>query len=93
VARRFEHISIHGESGFIETGDGVAAFTHRPEFARGFAATGSYRVVFYGHTHRHKAERIGDTWLVNPGELLGLVERPRCIIYDLVRDTFRSIDV
>ncbi|UCF05725.1 MAG: YfcE family phosphodiesterase [bacterium] len=93
AARRFEHIAIHGEFGFIETGEGVAAFTHRPEFAEGFATTGRYKAVFYGHTHRHKAERIGDTWLINPGELLGFIERPRYIIFDLAQGTFRSIDI
>jgi len=93
VSRRFPDLTLHGEFGFVEAGDGEIAFTHRPEFARGFASTGEYAAVFYGHTHRHSVERIGDTWLVNPGELMGLVAPPGYIIFDLAKGTCRRFTV
>ena len=83
VSEGFDNIEIHGEVGFLETPDGKIALTHRPEFARGLASTGSYIAVFYGHTHIHRKEMIGDTHLVNPGELMGLREEPGWIVFDL----------
>jgi putative phosphoesterase len=87
------NITLHGEVGFVETEDGEIAFTHRPEFARGLASTGRYRAVFYGHTHRRKQERVGETWLVNPGELMGLIETPGWILFDLATGKGRHFTV
>jgi putative phosphoesterase len=83
IARRSPNVTIHGEFGFITTGDGEIAFTHRPEFAHGLASTGAYTAVFHGHTHRHRRERVAGTWLVNPGEIMGLLESPGWILFDL----------
>jgi putative phosphoesterase len=83
VAGSFPNVTLHGVVGFVTTPDGEIAFTHRPEFARGLASTDRYRAVFYGHTHRRKTETIGATWLVNPGELMGLIEPPGWILFDL----------
>lgn len=85
VARKFPNITLHGEVGFLETPDGEVAFTHRPEFAKGLAFTGQYAAVFFGHTHRRLMEKIGGTWLVNPGELMGLIEGPGGVIFDLAK--------
>jgi putative phosphoesterase len=93
VSRRFENITIHGEFAFLETEDGGIAVTHRPEFARGLAHTGSYTAVFYGHTHRRKSELIGSTHLVNPGELMGLVETPGWIVFDLSTGALQQIEL
>jgi putative phosphoesterase len=83
VSEGFSNVTLHGEIGFLTTTDGEIAFTHRPEFARGLASTGRYRAVFYGHTHHRKTETVGETWLVNPGELMGLMEPPGWILFDL----------
>ena len=83
AAKKFPNVRLHGEVGFVETENGDVAFTHRPEFARGLACTQKYTAVFYGHTHRRKIERVGSTWLVNPGELMGLLEPPGWIVFDL----------
>ncbi|MCK4237430.1 MAG: metallophosphoesterase family protein, partial [Candidatus Krumholzibacteria bacterium] len=87
VSEKFPNITLHGVAGFIKTADREVAFTHRPEFARGLASTGRYNAVFYGHTHRRKSERVGNTWLVNPGELMGLIETPGYILFDLAKGT------
>ena len=83
ASKKFPNVKIHGEVGFVETENGEVAFTHRPEFARGLACTGKYTAVFYGHTHHAKIERVGSTWLVNPGELRGLLEPPGWVVFDL----------
>ncbi len=89
ASKKFPNITLHGEFGFVETENGEIALTHRPEFARGFACTRSYAAVFYGHTHRMKVERIGDTWLVNPGDLIGLHEPAGWIDFDLATGDLR----
>ena len=83
AAAELANITLHGEVGFVQTRHGEIAFTHRPEFARGLACTGRYRAVFYGHTHRRKSETVNGTWLVNPGELMGLIEPPGWLLFDL----------
>jgi putative phosphoesterase len=83
AAKKFPNVTLYGEAGFVETPDGEIAFTHRPELARGLACTQKYVAVFHGHTHRWKTERIGDTWLVNPGDLMGLLEPPGWSVLDL----------
>jgi hypothetical protein len=82
VSKKFPNVKLYGEVGFVETPSGEVAFTHRPEFARGLACTQKYAAVFYGHTHRGKTEKIGSTWLVNPGELMGLLETPGYLVFD-----------
>lgn len=93
VSRRFPNITLHGEVGFLNTDDGEIAFTHRPEFARGLASTGMYTAVFYGHTHRRKSETIGETWLINPGEMMGLLEPPGWILFDPATGTEKHFTV
>jgi putative phosphoesterase len=83
VSEQYPNIEIHGEVGFIATENSEIAFTHRPEFARGLASTSSYIAVFYGHTHRWNSEMVGNTHLVNPGEIMGLMEDPGWIVFDL----------
>lgn len=93
VARKFPNVRLHGEAGFVETENGEIAFTHRPEFARGLACLGKYTAVFYGHTHRARAERVGSTWLVNPGELMGLLEPPGLIVFDPATGALERCDL
>lgn len=82
IADRFENVMIHGEFGTAETPSGMIAFTHRPEFGSGLAATGRYIAVFSGHTHRRAVQEARGSQHLNPGELMGLVEEPGFIIFE-----------
>lgn len=73
---RFPTITQHGVLGAVEAGGRRMAFTHYPHFARGLAAQGGFDIVCCGHNHRHGIDRVGETLLVNPGELLGKDEQP-----------------
>lgn len=53
----------------IELGGKKIAACHKPEFAQGLAATGKYDIVFHGHTHERRKEKIGKTLLVCPGSV------------------------
>jgi len=57
-------------------------FTHYPDTAKKAAQSGKYDLVFYGHTHRPWDEKIGDTHMVNPGELAGQFTKPTFAVYD-----------
>jgi predicted phosphodiesterase len=50
--------------------------------AEGLAALGAYDLVCHGHDHQARAEQIGNTLLVNPGEIMGWKGRSDCAIYD-----------
>ena len=38
--------------------------------------SGALDLVCYGHDHTQHLERIGDCWLLNPGEILGMKSAP-----------------
>jgi putative phosphoesterase len=93
VASGFSNITLHGDVAFMEIEGTNIAFTHRPEFARGLASTGEYSVVFFGHTHRREESRIKDTWLINPGEIMGLREDPGWLLFDTGDCSFKYYDL
>jgi len=84
---------VHGEMGEIETDEGMIAFTHRPEFGGGLAATGRYLAVFSGHTHRHLAEGAPPAIHINPGELIGLFEDAGFAMFDTVSGGVEHVDL
>ncbi len=55
----------------IETPYGMVVLMHEPFALRAAEASGLYRFVFYGHTHRVDIRRVGDTLVLNPGEACG----------------------
>lgn len=93
TAAKFPDVVVHHHAGFVETEGGIVAFTHYPEFGRGLAATGEYAAVFSGHTHRRMSELVGGTPHLNPGELMGLLERPGCIVFDLAGGQAEHIEL
>lgn len=89
VSLGFSNITLHGDIAFLKMEDADIAFTHGPEFARDLADTGKYSVVFFGHTHRRENLRINDTWLINPGEIIGLEENPGWLSFDTADSSFK----
>ena len=55
---------------------------HFPNEAKKMAQSGKFDLVFYGHTHRPWDEKIGNTHLINPGELAGQFYKPTFAVYD-----------
>jgi putative phosphoesterase len=66
-----DRVRVHGE--FIETVlDGrKVAVNHFDYIARPIAGSGRYDVVCYGHNHEFHIARIGRTWAINPGPIMG----------------------
>lgn len=71
--------------------DGVRVVgTHYPEYARAMAAAGDFDIVLYGHSHKFSERRLGETLLLNPGDLMGLSEdKSFCLINTETREVRR----
>lgn len=90
---RFSNVKLFGSEnssgadvGEITIGDKKIAIVHFPEIAKNLAESQKYDMVFYGHTHCPRQEKIGKTELVNPGNLSGLLYRPSFAVYDTQTD-------
>ena len=81
-ASESDNITIHGDLAELEYGGKKIAVSHYPEIARSLAESGEYDLVCYGHDHTAHHEMIGETLLVNPGELMGMNGRSTIAIFD-----------
>jgi putative phosphoesterase len=93
IADRFDNVTVHHHTGVVETEKGLVAFTHYPEHGKGLAATGSYAAVFSGHTHRRMMDNVSGTPHINPGEVMGLLEEPGFMIYDLESGESETVEI
>lgn len=86
-------ITIYGQLARIELGGARIAFTHEGPFAEGLAATGKYDMVFFGHTHQHYHDKLGDTILFNPGDVMGKDMDPGFSIVDTTNRDITRITI
>ena len=93
IAERFSNITVHHHTGVMETKKGLVAFTHYPEHGKGLAATGNYAAVFSGHTHIRNSEEVNGTPHINPGEVMGLLETPGFILFDLETGSVETVEI
>ena len=82
VASQFDHVSLHGIYIEIEAGNRKLAMIHYPEPAIRIAQSGQFDLVCYGHDHQKFQKQVGDSWLVNPGEVMGRFGEPGWGLYD-----------
>lgn len=86
-AARFSHVRLHGELAEIELDGLRIAANHWPEIAQGLAHCGRYDLVCYGHDHTAFQERVGDSLLLNPGEIMGRFGRSTYALFDTRKRT------
>jgi len=79
----FSQLEFSSDIKEIEIENKKIAFCHRPEIAQSLAKSQKYDYVFYGHTHKPWMENIGQTKLINPGNVAGLFYRPSFAVCDL----------
>ena len=60
----------------------IICFRHYPHIARPRADSGDYDAVFYGHDHTVHIEHLGQTLLLNPGEVMGRFGKSTFAWYD-----------
>lgn len=67
----FSHITLYGLMGELTLADFRVAFTHYRAVADGLAASKQFDLVCFGHSHEAFHEKVGNTDLLNPGEVMG----------------------
>lgn len=72
IAKDYAHVTLHGDLATLDFENVKVAANHYPEIAEGFAASGEFDLVCYGHNHSQRQELVGDCLLLNPGELMGM---------------------
>ncbi len=82
IASEFKNVTLHGEFMHIELDGSSIAAIHYPEVAAHLAKSGEFQAVFYGHNHQAKIEKVGETDLINPGEVMGRFGKATFAIYD-----------
>ena len=67
------------------------AYTHQWPVAEGLAATGKYHLVCFGHSHTFFKDQTGDTFILNPGEIMGKDGDPGFCLVDTETREIRRI--
>jgi len=91
-AQRLE-ITGFVDVGVFDLGGKRFAITHYPKVADELARKGLFDVIIYGHSHRQEERRIGNTHLINPGNLVGWREKSRYALYDTASDEVSFYDL
>jgi putative phosphoesterase len=92
-AQRFQHVTIHGELADLMLGGKRIAVHHFDDVGRLIAASDVYDVVCCGHNHVFEVERVGNTLLINPGEIMGRFGTSTYVVYDTEVDEARRYEV
>ena len=87
------HITLYGLTGELEFGDFKVAFTHYRAVAEGLAASGRFNLVCFGHSHEVCHEKVGETVLLNPGEVMGKDGSPGFYLVDTATRSYERIPI
>lgn len=82
IAAGAGNVTLHGALAELTLGERRVAVNHYPSIAQGLAASQRYDAVFFGHSHKQHLARVGNTLLLNPGEVMGRFGRSTCALYD-----------
>lgn len=93
VAAKHDQVTLYGIYAEIEVAGRRIALIHYPEPARRIAESKQLDLVCYGHNHQKHAEQVGACWLVNPGELLGLMHPATWGLYDTEAHAFQHVPI
>lgn len=77
-----KNITLYGELGEIEIEGRKIAFLHDQKLANGLFAKKEYDLVCHGHIHKSYLTEEEKRYLICPGEIMGLKEKPSFSIYD-----------
>ena len=65
------HIQLYGLVGQVNVGGFTIGFTHYAQMGDGLVSAGDCHLICFGHSHQHEVRQIGNTTLLNPGEVMG----------------------
>lgn len=86
-------INFHGDLAELEFDGKKIAVNHYPNIAKALALTDKYDAVFYGHNHVADKKKLGNTLLLNPGELMGWKGKVSLAIYDTETNDAEIINI
>jgi putative phosphoesterase len=93
-ARKYPHVTIHGEYAGLEFDGRRISINHFDDIGRAIVAADSHDVVCFGHSHRFGIERVNNTLVINPGEIYGLITgNSTFVIYDTRTGETERVDV
>ncbi|MCA9372515.1 metallophosphoesterase [Candidatus Woesebacteria bacterium] len=75
--------------------DGTKIFmNHYPRAAELAAQSGQFDLAIHGHTHEYREEKVGECWLLNPGEIQGYrTGSSTFMIFDTETQVMRKIQL
>ena len=76
------HVHHLGDVGQIKAGGRRIAMTHYPHIANMLAQGQTYDLVCHGHDHERAQKRVGNTLVLNPGEVMGRLGVTSWAVYD-----------
>ena len=82
IASGLDNVTLHGFFAYLEFDGRTVAVNHYPPLALDQARSGQYDVVCHGHDHTANVERIKDTLLIDPGEVMGRFGASNYALYD-----------
>jgi putative phosphoesterase len=82
VADDYSNITIHGDFVELELDGSRIAVNHYPEIGQALVHSGRYDLVCYGHDHTAHQQQVGNSLLINPGEVMGMNGRATLSVYD-----------
>lgn len=88
-----KNVILHGETMEEDVGGLKFFMTHYPRIGQIAAGFGGFDVVVYGHDHIYHEEKVGDTLLLNPGELHGQKRAATFMILDTETKTIEKITI
>lgn len=88
-----KNITLFELIGHVDADGFSIAFTHEYQVAEGLACTGRYDLVCYGHSHQYHMEHVGETLLLNPGEIMGKEGYPGFCIVDTGQKTVKRCEI
>lgn len=81
-AKEAGHVIHYGDLGKFKIDEKRIAIIHYPFEAKKLAESKKYDFVFYGHSHEPWIEKVGETYLVNPGTLAGMFNKASFAVWD-----------
>jgi putative phosphoesterase len=92
-ANNVGNVRIHGELAELDLGGLRVAINHYPEIGRALASGETYDLVCYGHDHIANHEKIGQTDLINPGEMMGLKGKRTLVVFDTATRSVEWVEI
>lgn len=93
VVKDLPNVVHYGDQGEVTLDGQRIYFNHFPTNVEAKAASGNYDLVCHGHTHLKRWERIGETYILNPGTAAGMFQYPSFATVDLQTMTHEFIDL